>query len=248
MKLCCSSHSYARVLQTGALTQLEWIDRCAEIGVDGVDFGASHFPRTDSDYLAQLKKLCVDRGLTTAAVTLDMPFGGKDIDREASSLEEWIERALSLGAPVLRFACAIPSGSPGVAWRELIRGLKRASIVAKDRNVTLAIQARDATLVGTPAEVKRALKECDSAWLRAAPTLTQVGSPDDEWIGLVDEAVIVLGRGEQGELAALAQLSSRRYIGFVSVESSGQDDDAAFTAALARFSPAVGRFATAVSQ
>src|SRR5438552_7916363 len=168
MKVCCSSRSYARVLQAGALTQLEWIDRCAELSMDGVDFGASDFPRTDSDYLAQLKKLCVDRGLTAACLSFDASYGDGDVDGQTVDLEGWIESAHALGVPLVRFGVGTATGSPGVAWRELVRGLKRATSAAKHRNVTLAVRTRASTsaLVATPADLKRLLKECDSAWLR----------------------------------------------------------------------------------
>src|SRR5690348_6613898 len=138
MKLCCSSRAFARALQSGSLTQLEWVDRCAELALDGVDFAASHFPRTDSDYLAQLKKLCADRGLTAACAAVDVPFGDGDVDRQAAVLEEWIGHCVALGAPLLRFRTGGASGTPAIAWRELVRGLKRSAAAAKERNVTLA--------------------------------------------------------------------------------------------------------------
>ncbi|HXW77607.1 MAG TPA: hypothetical protein VEJ20_09365, partial [Candidatus Eremiobacteraceae bacterium] len=87
MKVSCCSRSYAPLLRHGSLTQLEWIDRCAALRFDGVEFAASHFPRTDDDYLAQLKKLCVDRGLTAASVALDVRLGEADIDAQADEVE-----------------------------------------------------------------------------------------------------------------------------------------------------------------
>ncbi|MGH8163526.1 MAG: hypothetical protein ACREP1_04245, partial [Rhodanobacteraceae bacterium] len=69
MKLACSSTAFDRELRDGDLTQLEWIDRCArELAADGLVFDVAHFPRTDADYLAQVKKMCADLGLTVAAV------------------------------------------------------------------------------------------------------------------------------------------------------------------------------------
>ena len=240
MKLCCSSRAYARVLQSGSLTQLEWIDRCAEIALDGVDFAASHFPRTDSDYLAQLKKLCVDRGLTIACVAVDVPFGEGDVDSQATLLREWIDRAVALGAPLLRLRAGAASGTPAIAWREMIRGLKLSSAAAKDRNVTLAMERHESTLVATPADAKRALKECDSAWLRLAPELAFFEPPAVvDWEPMLGEAVIVVSSG--GADAAMPALSRRGYIGFVSVQSSGADEDVAFREAVARLRSAASR-------
>jgi len=233
MKLCCSSRAYARALQSGSLTQLEWVDRCAELRFDGIDFAASHFPRTDSDYLAQLKKLCVDRGLTVACVAVDVPFGDGDVDRQAAFLEEWIDHAVALGAPLLRLGAGAATGTPAIAWREMVRGLKRSSAAAKDRNVTLAMQPRESTLIATPADAKRAIKECDSAWLRLAPAIACFDAPDGaEWTALIDEAVIVLSHGD--DAAAVSALREHGYIGFMSIESSGEDEDAALRAAVER--------------
>lgn len=228
MKCSCSSFSFARLLQSGALTQLEWIDRCTELKLDGVEFGATHFPRTDDDYLAQLKKLCTDRGLTVAGVVIDVPFGQDDVDPQIDEVDTWIANAASLGAPLLRFHCGTVSGSPPIAWRELIRGLKAVTATAKDRNVTVALEARDGSLVASPVEAKRALKECDSAWLRLALSTRDLRSTQStEWLGLVDETVALASDGSGDERGTLTLASDRGYIGFVTIEISGNGDEEA---------------------
>src|SRR5450755_88149 len=93
MKLCCSTAAFGRALDEGELTQLEWIDACAnDLDVDGVEFDGRYFPRTDDDYLAQLKKLCADRCLTVACVTVSERLGGTDVDAALETLVPWIER------------------------------------------------------------------------------------------------------------------------------------------------------------
>jgi hypothetical protein len=241
MKLCCSSGSYARVLQSGALTQLEWIDRCVELGFDGVDFAATHFPRTDDDYLAQMKKLCVDRGLTAACIAVDVAFGEGDVDAHVAEVEAWIDRAVALGVPLIRFGCGRAAGPAGVAWGELVRGLKNASAAAKDRNTTLAIEPRAKSLVATPSDVKRALKECDSAWLRVAlPLDGPVAEVETDEKTLAEAAVIAIARGEDAS-RAISACQRAGFIGFYSLESTGVDEDAALEAALARLRPALVR-------
>lgn len=230
MKLCCCSRSYARALQSGALTQLEWIDRCTELRLDGVEFGASHFPRTDADYLAQLKKLCADRGLTVASVAVDVTFGDGDIDSQAAELLSWIDHASALASPLVRFACGAATGSPGVAWRELVRGLKHVCVAAKDRNVTLAMSVRESTLVASGADAKRAIKECDSAWLRLALALSRFDLVSE----IAGEAVIAVASGALGEEDTLKALRADGYIGFVSLETAGADEDAAVRDAMSR--------------
>jgi sugar phosphate isomerase/epimerase len=225
MKLCCNSRSYARSLQTGALTQLEWVDRCAALALDGVEFAASHFPRTDGDYLAQLKKLCADRGLTIASLLMDgVQFGSGEIDPQISALESWIDRALSLGSPLLRFRCGAAEGSPGIAWRELIRGLKHACVAAKAQNITLAMEPFDGSMVSTPIDGKRAIKECDSAWLRLAFGQHVLGAGTEAWDEMMDYAVLAVA-SDPGFDAAAARLRAAGYIGFVSLDTAGGDPE-----------------------
>jgi sugar phosphate isomerase/epimerase len=208
MKLCACSRSFANALSGGALTQLEWIDVCsAQDGLDGVDFAVEHFPRRDDEYLAQLKKLCVDRCLTVAAVNTATAFGAGEIDPQVDEMKTALDIAHRIGAPLLRFSCGASGGSPGIAWRELIRGLKALSERAKARNVTLAVQPRAGTLVAGEADVKRAFKECDSAWLRLATPATV------PWETSVRDAVIMTAAPAGSDLGAML-----RFRGFVSLE------------------------------
>lgn len=221
------------MLAAGALTQLEWVDLSAhELMLDGVEFAAAHFPRRDDDYLAQLKKLCVDRCLTVAAYYHDRPFDSSDADNSASELVESISSAAALGAPLVRFAAAAVSGSAGLGWRELVRGLKGACIDAKVRNVPLAIEPRPGTLVATPVDAKRVLKECDSAWLRfALPAGCLAGPQADEWNAALEDAIIVSAPVERLDtfgadevidyIAVLTHLWQKHYRGFLSLEYRG---------------------------
>jgi sugar phosphate isomerase/epimerase len=173
-----------------------------------------HFPRRDDDYLAQIKKLCVDRCLTIAAVNSALPFGAGAIDPHIDELKLSIDIAERIGAPLARFACGAAEGSPGIAWRELVRGLKSACEHAKKRNVTLAVLPRAGSLISTDADVKRALKECDSAWLRLA--LPAV--PD--WEPLARDAVVMVMEPAGFDIAA-----ALRFRGFISLEdASGADE------------------------
>jgi len=225
------------MLGSGRLTQLEWIDACANaLMLDGVEFGATHFPRIDDDYLAQLKKLCVDRCLTAAGLCIDTKIGSTDVSADVADIERWIGVAAALGAPIVRVSCAPASGSPPIAWRELIRGLKAACARAKQINVTLALQPADGSLVASPADVRRAFKECDSAWLRLAPTSEHLAREDRaDWEALLAEAVIVVALARRLDTFGadetldyrliLGGLWRARYRGFLSLEYGGQEPE-----------------------
>jgi Xylose isomerase-like TIM barrel len=223
MKLCCSTAAFGREIDAGELTQLEWVDACAnDLDVDGVEFDGIYFPRTDDDYLAQLKKLCADLRLTVASVRSPVALGGADTDASLANFLPWIAHADAMGSPLLRFACAtVPDGSPGIAWRELIRGLKAACVEAKRANITLALErGDDGSLVRSPADVKRAQKECDSAWLRIAARADDlIGDESADFRALLDETVIVTATSGDRQLVDVIRSSG--YRGFVSLERSG---------------------------
>ena len=240
MKLCCSTAAFGRALDDGALTQLEWVDVCAnDLDVDGVEFDGAYFPRTDGEYLAQLKKLCADRCLTVAGVRSPAAMGGADIDASVASFLPWIGRAAELGSPLLRFSCAdVPGGSPGIAWRELIRGLKAACIDAKRANITLAVEpGEEASLIRSPSDIRRAQKECDSAWLRIATRAEDLaGAEGAEYRALIDETVIVTA--QSGGRQSIDAVMGLNYRGFVSMcrssETSSVTDLSAIVAAWRR--------------
>ena len=214
MKVCASSRSFARQFDAQQLTQLEWIDAMCEQALGGVDLSIEHFPRRDDEYLAQIKKLCVDRTLTIASVNTSGAFGAGPIDPQIEELSTLLDVAATLGAPLARFACGAPEGSPGVAWRELVRGLKAACVRAKERNVSLAVLPKDGSLIATEAEVKRAFKECDSAWLRLALPATA------DWELHGREAVIMVMPPTGFDVAA-----AQRFRGFISLEDESGSDD-----------------------
>ena len=108
MKIACSSASFANDLRGGRLTQLEWLDVCAnELEVDGVVFVAAHFPRWDGEYLAQLRKLCVDLGLTVAGLEAEA--------LDTAEIAARLDAANALGAPLLLVRAPGASADPE-AW------------------------------------------------------------------------------------------------------------------------------------
>jgi hypothetical protein len=116
-----------------------------------------------------------------------------------------------------------------------VRGLKVACAHAKSRNVTLALQAGESgSLVAATADVRRALKECDSAWLRISMRAVDlVAALSAEWIGLMDETVIATT--ETGAAEEIAALESAGYRGFLSLCYAGdRDESEAVPAILAR--------------
>lgn len=160
MKIACSSASFARAIADGTLTQLEWLDLCAnELEIDGVVFDIAQFPRTDDEYLAQLKKVTTDLGLSVAALAADDVFSTAGDDRFAI--------AFTLGAPLV-VACAPAAADDPTAWGAFADVTRARTSTAKRLNVTLAVRNAEHTLCTNAADLRRLAKDVDSAWLRYA--------------------------------------------------------------------------------
>ena len=162
MKLACASGLLHRAIEHGELTQLEFLDLCArELACDGVVLDVRHFPRTDDDYLAPVKKMATDCGLCLAALA-DAAFFLSDGERMRSILQ----RAALLGAPLVAAPLARETDC---AWSDQLERLGVATGLAKSVNVTLALRNAPATFAAGTHDCKRVAKETDSAWLRYGP-------------------------------------------------------------------------------
>ena len=216
MKLACSSTAFDASLRRGELTQLEWIDLCAnELAADGAVFDERHFPRTDTDYLAQVKKMAADLGLTVAALRHDGFFSADDVH-----MEQALEIALALGAPIL--SAPLPPETVS-SWTGVQTRLGSATSLAKRFNVTLALRNQPHTFASTSLDMKRVSKEADSAWLRYGPdfgTLDAASEPKD----LLGKTVLVWH--QLGGAAEQAESTTRMlgaYRGFVVLDASQGD-------------------------
>jgi sugar phosphate isomerase/epimerase len=159
MRFAYSSGAFDQALRRGDLTQLEFIDAVArETLFDGVVLDDRHFPRTDDDYLAQIKKMAADLGLTIAALASDAFFVADEHMMRAA-----LDRALAIGAPLLAGHLA---SETALSWSDQLHKLNIASSLAKAANVTLAVRNASGTFAATEHECKRVNKETDSAWLR----------------------------------------------------------------------------------
>lgn len=214
MKLACSSTAFDALLRSGELTQLEWIDLCAhELAADGVVFDVRHFPRTDTDYLAQVKKMAVDLGLTVAALRNDGFF-----DADELHMEQALEIALALGSPLI--AAPLPLQTDR-SWNDVQTALGTATSLAKRFNVTIALRNAPHTFASTTQEMKRVTKEADSAWLRYGPdfsALDVVSDPD----AIVAKVVLVwhpIREGSADVLQPIVRLLGK-YRGFVALDDA----------------------------
>lgn len=212
MKLACSSTAFDELLRSGDLTQLEWIDLCAhELAADGVVFDVRHFPRTDTDYLAQVKKMAADLGLTVAALRHDGFFNGDE-----THMEQSLEIALALGAPLL--SAPLPPET-ATSWSEVQAQLGAATSHAKRLNVTIAVRNMPHTFAASTHDMKRVSKEADSAWLRYGPEFTAFDAGSEPQSVLPKTVLVWHQLCELSAIEPIVRLLAD-YRGFVALDDS----------------------------
>ena len=234
MKLACASGSFHRDIERGDLTQLEFLDLCArELACDGVVLDVRHFPRIDDDYLAQIKKMGADRGLSIAALA-DAAFFTATRDR----MEHVITLALALGAPLIASPLARETE---MSWSEQLARLGTATSLAKARNVTLALRNAASTFAATTHDCKRVAKETDSAWLRFGPEPSRLDAASDPGLLATNSVLLwsdVADESERSIAQTLALYGAFR--GYLAIdESSGVATAAGVAASIAAWRTAI---------
>ena len=211
MRLALSTTAFNRALIGGELTQLELLDVCAgELRVDGVVLDAAHFPRRDSEYLAQVKKFCADLALTIVAVRDD---GLSAREGDALIL------ASHLGAPYVLTRMPDAGNDPVMRWNEAMAILARATPQAKHLNVTLAVRNVVGSLAGDSFELGRLRKEADTAWVAFALDPLALQSAPDEKV----RKHVVLAYTESGaDATAIERLGA--FGGFLCLDYRGDHE------------------------
>ncbi len=107
MKIGVSSYSYSRLVNRGAMKQIDVIKAAKDAGFDVIEFSTIAVPegRTLADYAAELKAEADAVGIPIANYTIGADFvhgSGGDIDAEVERLKGEVDVAAILGAPGMR--------------------------------------------------------------------------------------------------------------------------------------------------
>ena len=213
MKLAYASSAFANAIDRGDCTQIEFVELCArELACDGVVLDVSQFPRTDEDYLAQIRKMAADLGLDVAALA-DRAFFTADDDAMRAALD----MANALGAPLIAAPLALETA---LSWSAQRERLSAAASLAKRANVTLALRNAPGTFATSAHDLKRASKETDSAWLRYGLESAALDAAD---LAAVGGDTVLLWAGEDARPEAFTW--SRAFRGYLALDdAAGQTD------------------------
>lgn len=145
MKLSCCAYSFRQHLQTGQMTLEQFVRKCADMGLDGVELTAYYFPTTDEAYLHRLKRFVFLQGLDISGTAVGNNFCQPDPEareQQVALVRRWIDVSASLGSPVLRvFAGPVPQGhtrEDAVQWT--IEALRKCAEYAEAKGVMLALE------------------------------------------------------------------------------------------------------------
>ncbi|HMC64570.1 MAG TPA: sugar phosphate isomerase/epimerase family protein [Gemmataceae bacterium] len=169
MRLCCLSLSFKAEFAARQLDDLRFIDLCAQLGLDGVDFNMGSFQSLERGHLKKIKKACVEHGLDISCIGISNNFGRPPAEQEAvqQQIRQGIDAALFLGAPVVRvFAGYVRNGATREqVWKQTVEGLKRAGDYAEKAGVMIGLQNHNHTnIAGTGEDVARLLKDVSHPW------------------------------------------------------------------------------------
>jgi hypothetical protein len=222
----CASSAFHLLFERGDLTQLEFLDACAgALGCDGAVLDVRHFPRTDGEYLAQVKKMAADRGLWLVALADDRFFRAGE-ERAIRILED----AVALGAPLIAAPLAHETEC---TWSDQLSRISAATAHAKRYNVTLALRNAPGTFAASVHDCKRVVKEADSAWLRLGPQPAALDAASDPE-ALAPNAVLLWRIvGEQPRCAGGRSFAGFRGVLAIDEPSGGASMDAMREAARA---------------
>jgi len=95
---------------------------------------------------------------------------------DSAHMEQALEMALALGSPLL--AAPLPP-TTAAAWDSVLESLGEAASQAKRHNVTIALRNQPHSFAAGAHDMKRVVKETDSAWLRYGPQFATLEEGSD---------------------------------------------------------------------
>src|SRR5689334_10222455 len=125
MRLSCLSLSYQNQFRTGKMDLPKFIREARALGFDGVDLHMQHLKSFDRIYLKQLRRMCLDNGLSVPSFPVSSEFGRTPPERIPAEIEKCrvgMETGLFLGAPLARLFVGSPP-TPDKADEAFKRGV-----------------------------------------------------------------------------------------------------------------------------
>ena len=122
MKTAVSSYSFSRLLQAGAMTQLDCVQKAAEMGFDAIEFVdiLPHDGSAPEEYAGRLGEACKRAGLAVSNYTVGADFltgSAGDLQAEVKRVCGQVDLAACLGAASMRHDATGGYPPAGRSWK-----------------------------------------------------------------------------------------------------------------------------------
>lgn len=171
-QLSCAGYSFRQNFQgkrSPSMTLEDFMDLCAREQLDGVELTSYFFPRTDTEYLASLRRRAFLNGLTITGTPVGNNFclpPGEEREKQIHHVKAWVDHAVVLGAPCIRiFAGQAPrrrSEDEARGWA--VDCLREVCRYAGTHGIVLALENHGG-ITATAGQLLRLIEETDSPWL-----------------------------------------------------------------------------------
>ncbi|MFN0105372.1 MAG: sugar phosphate isomerase/epimerase family protein [Bryobacteraceae bacterium] len=144
MRLSCLSLSYQNQFRAGKMDLPKFITTARGLGFDGVDLHMQHLKSFDRIYLKQLRRMCLDNGMSVPSFPVSTEFGmyPERVNAEIEKCRVGMETGLFLGAPLARvFVGSTPAGgNADEAFKRGVDALRRCAVIGEDIGMVVALQ------------------------------------------------------------------------------------------------------------
>jgi sugar phosphate isomerase/epimerase len=237
LRLAVMSLSYQRAFKKGSMDLLSYIESSRELSLDGVDLHGRHFASLDRGYLWQIKRACIERGLSIACVSIPNNFAlaPDALGVEMDKTRRLIDVAAFLGAPLVRVFAGWSDTKDEGTWGRVVSCLRESAVYGESRGVCVALQNHNHD--GVAAVGKDILRMMDDVGHANLGHVLDTG----QYLDLYDSMALTAHRavhvrckiyqiesGAEGKLdysRIVAILREARYNGFLSIVYEGAEDE-----------------------
>jgi sugar phosphate isomerase/epimerase len=148
-KFSLAAYSYRDLLNAKPpaprFTLEDFVADCAKMNLQGTELTSYYFPENPTDeYLRSLRQLCFRLGLDVSGTAVGNDFcfpAGAERDAQIADVKKWIDRAVALGAPVIRIFSGHPHGtSPEEAHKLAVAAIEECCQYSGEHGVFLALE------------------------------------------------------------------------------------------------------------
>jgi sugar phosphate isomerase/epimerase len=144
IRLDCLPLSYGQLFAKGEMDLFRFLDTCRELSLDGVALHADSLKGTDRPYLKEVRRRCLDLGLSISCFCVSTDFGTSDqiVPAQIEKARAAMEVGMFLGAPLLRvFVGAAPSPElRDEAFERGVNALRKTAEIGAEFGMPIALQ------------------------------------------------------------------------------------------------------------